>query len=229
MRVERTLRTVFLCLGVLMVAVSVGCGEPPPLDMSLLTGEPCEPPCWQGLTPGDSTEEDVAEFIRATRFVDTRTIYRGRITRGGEVVGVSIQWRSTAARSRNVEINSFDIDTGVLDHITIHPDYDLTLERLIERYGPPEKYVANLRGVERRWIDVTLYYPTHGFTVDLVRRLDDTTLAPESKVVSVWYFRAAPLERFIELACEGGIYGGTPDDRLESLRDWPGYGAIEVD
>ena len=229
MRVERTLRTVLLCLGVLMVAMSVGCGEPPPLDMSLLTGEPCEPPCWQGLSPGESTEEDVAEFIRTTRFVDTRTIYRGRITRGGDVVGVSIWWRSTAARSRNVESNSFDIDTGVLEDITIYPDYDLTLERLFERYGPPEKYVANLRGFERRWVEVTLYYPTHGFTVDLVLPYNGRMLQPESKVTSVWYFRAAPLERFLELRYEAGYGGPTPDERLRTLRDWPGYGAIKVD
>ena len=228
MRVERTLRTVLLCLGVLMVAMSAGCGEPPPLDMSLLTGEPCEPPCWQGLTPGESTEDDVAEFIRVTRFVDTRTTYRGRITRGGEVVGVSIQWRSTAARSRNVASNSFDIDTGVLEHITIYPDYDLTLERLIGRYGPPEKYTSYLSGFERQWVDVTLYYPTHGFTVYLALRPEDATLKPESRVTSIWYFRAAPLERFVELQCEAGYLGGSPEETLEFLRDWQGYGRVPL-
>ena len=217
---------VFVSLGLLILGLCAGCGEPPPLDTSFLTGEPCEPPCWQGLTPGESTEEDVGEFIRATRFVDTRTIYRGRITRGGEVVGVSIQWRSTAARSRNVESNSFDIDTGVLEHITIYPDYELTLERLMERYGPPEKYVANLSGYERQWVDVTLFYPTHGFTVYLALRPDDPTLRPESRVARVWYFRAASMERFIELQCEAGYLGGSPEKSLESLRDWPGFGPI---
>ena len=217
-----------LCLAVLIAPLSTGCGEPPPLDMSLLTGEPCEPPCFRGLTPGVSTHEEVNEFIRTSGYVNPQSLYVSALRHGdGQRVGVSIDWHSRFGGYGSS--NDFIIEGGVLKHITINPDYPLTLERLIERYGPPEKYVANLRGVERRWIDVTLYYPTHGFTVDLVRRLDDTTLAPESKVVSVWYFRAAPLERFIELACEGGIYGGTPDDRLESLRDWPGYGAIEVD
>ncbi|HUW14593.1 MAG TPA: hypothetical protein VM537_33040, partial [Anaerolineae bacterium] len=61
---------VLVVLGVLILGLCVGCGEPPPpVDTSLLTGEPCEPPCWQGLTPGESTEEDVAEFMKATRFV----------------------------------------------------------------------------------------------------------------------------------------------------------------
>ena len=45
----------------------VGCAESrtalgpatPPIDRSLLGGGPCAPPCWQGLTPGESDEDDV--------------------------------------------------------------------------------------------------------------------------------------------------------------------------
>jgi hypothetical protein len=216
-----------LAAAALLIAACVGCGEPPPLDTSLLTGEPCEPPCWQGLTPGESTEEDVAEFMRTTRFVDTRTVYRGRITRAGEVVGVSIQWRSTFGGGRGY--NSFDIHAGVLSHITIHPDYDLTLERLIGRHGPPEKYNANLSGYERQWIDVTLYYPTHGFTVYLVLYPNDATLRPDSSVESVWYFRAAQLGRFLELGWEAGRFGSVPAPGEEFGRDWQGYGPIPLD
>ena len=228
-RVATFVSTTLLCLALVIAAISSGCGEPPPLDTSLLTSEPCEPPCWQGLTPGVSTLQEVNEFVRTSGFVNPQTLFRSGVYRGGERVGLSIEWGSAAGRGRGY--NDFIVESGVLKYIIIYPDYDLSLERLFERYGPPEKYVANLRGVERRWVEVTLYYPTHGFTVELVRRYDDTTLTlkPESRVASVWYFRAAPLERFLELGCEAGIYGGTPDDWLESLRDWPGYGPIPLD
>ena len=215
-----------LAVAAWVIAACVGCGEPPPVDTSLLTGEPCEPPCWEGLTPGVSTEEDVAEFMESTRLVDTRTVSRVGMTRGGEVVGVSIRWHSTAGRG--AAGNRFAIEGGVLQDITIYPDYDLTLERLIERYGPPQKYVSHLSGYERQWVDVTLYYPTHGFTVYLMLRPDDASLKPESKVDSVWYFRAAPLERFVELECEAGYLGGTPEKSLEFLRDWQGYGPVPL-
>ena len=227
MRPATSISIPLFCFAFLIAAIASGCGEPPPLDMSLLTGEPCEPPCWQGLTPGESTEEDVAEFIRATRFVDTRTVYRGRMTRGGEVVGVSIQWRSTVGGGRGS--NAFRIEGGVLKDITINPDYPLTLERLFGRYGPPEKYRAILPIGGPLYYDVTLYYPTHGFTVDLVLGYKDATLQPETRVASVWYFRAAPLERFLELRYEAGSGGPTPGKLLELLRDWLGYGPIELD
>jgi hypothetical protein len=220
----------FLAVGAWVIAACGGCREPPPLDTSLLTGEPCEPPCWQGLTPGESTEEDVAEFMRATRFVDTRSVRRSsytRLTRGGEeVAGVIIYWRSTAGLST---CNRFSIEEGVLKYITICPDSGVTLGRLIDRYGPPEKYRAILQGFERRWVDVTLFYPTHGFTVYFMLSPDDMTLEPESQVAEVWYFQAAPLERFLELRYEAGSGGPTPGKLLELLRDWQGYGPIPLD
>jgi hypothetical protein len=229
MRTQLVATLVLLCLG-----LCAGCGEPPPLDRSLLTGEPCEPPCWQGLTPGESTLEEVDEFIRTSGFVNTRTMYRVRMTRGGEVVEVDISWDSAAGGFG--PHNSFRVQGGVLKDITIRPDYALTLEQIFERYGPPEKYHAILQEVEVRFADITLFYPAHGFIVYLSRRPDCTdsgapeiTLAPESQVGSVWYFRAAPLERFLELRDEAG-YGGPPPDRiLESLHDWEGYGLIELD
>jgi hypothetical protein len=230
-RVIGARRTTLLFLGLWMMTLCGGCGEPPPLDMSLLTGEPCEPPCWQGLTPGESTEEDVAEFMRATRFVDTCSVFRSsytRLTRGGseEVSGVVITWRSSGGLAT---CNSFSIEEGVLKYITICPYPGVTLGRLIDRYGPPEKYEVIVPIGGPLYYDVTLFYPTHGFTVDLVLPYDDGALQPESEVAEVWYFRAAPLERFLELRYEAGSGGPTPGKLLELLHDWEGYGAIELD
>ena len=230
MRVERTLRAVLLYLGFLMLALCVGCGEPPPLDMSLFTGDPCEPPCWQGLTPGQSTEADVLELLRSSRFVDTRTIYRAALSRGGQVVGASIQWRSTAARSSNVDSNDFAIEGGVLRDMIIYPDYDLTLESLLHRYGPPDKFHVMVTGRHVPALHVTLFYPARGFTATLELPADDPVLRPETTVIQVWYSEAGPLETFIELGISylGTYLGTNPDQWLDSLRNWQGYGVIEV-
>ncbi|HUW96175.1 MAG TPA: hypothetical protein VMW58_10345, partial [Anaerolineae bacterium] len=69
MGLERFL-AVLVNLGVLILGLCVGCGEPAPLDKSLLTGEPCEPPCWQGLVPGTSTEAEVDEFLATSEYVE---------------------------------------------------------------------------------------------------------------------------------------------------------------
>jgi hypothetical protein len=215
-----------LALAALVIAVCVGCGEPPPVDNSLLTGDPCEPPCWQGLTPGESTLEDVNEFMRTSGFVSPLTVFRGRITRGGEAVGVSIRWDSMNGRGGG----DFAIEDGVLKDMFIYPSYHLTLEDLIDRYGPPEKLHVMVTGLHVPALEVTLFYPSYGFTADLELPVDEPVLRPESSIVRLWHSRAGPLETFIELGISylGSYLGTSPEQWSESLRDWPGYGAIEV-
>ena len=227
MAVERAVATGLVCPGLLILGLCVSCAEPPPSEMSLLTGDPCEPPCWQGLTPGSSTKDDVNEFLETSRFVDRDSVFRSDVTTASAgVVGVSIQWRSTAARSRGVDSNEFVIEGGVLKYIFVYPDYDLTLESLLQRYGPPDKFHVMVTGRHVPLLGVTLFYPAYGFTASLELPVDEAQLRPESTVVQVWYSEAAPLETFIELGI--GYLGSTPDQWLESLRDWQGYGAIEV-
>jgi len=214
------------CLAVtaLLVAACFFCQTP--VDRSLLTGEPCAPPCWQGLTPGESTLEDVSEFMRTSGFVSPLTVFHGRITRGGEVVGVSIQWDSTNGRGGG----DFAIEDGVLKDMFIYPSYHLTLEDLVERYGPPEKFHVMVTGPHVPLLQVTLFYPSYGFTASLELPVDEPVLRPESSIIQVWYSQAGSLETFIErgISYLGSFLGTTPEQWSESLRDWPGYGAIEV-
>lgn len=226
LRMPASVSIPLLYLALLVTAICGGCAVAPPVGMSLLTGEPCEPPCWQGLTPGESTQEQVAEFIRVSGLVDPQSLYPGRLSRDGQRVGVSMQWRSRAVGGRGT--NSFTIEDGILKGIIIYPDYDITLDSLLERYGPPEKVAVGITGVHIPSVGVTMFYPTQGFTAYLELAIHDAWLRPESTLHMVWYFRAAPLERFLELRCESGYGGCPPEKSLESLRDWPGYGMIEL-
>lgn len=226
-RMRESLLRVALALPLLIPATSVGCRVSAPVDTSLLTGEPCEPPCWHGLTPGVSTEEDVNEFVRTSELVDRSTLFRGDVTSGrGDVVGVMLQWWS-AADMANVPRqlgNSIVIKDGLVQYMTIWLDVEVTLQGLLERYGSPEKFTAWWEGVEVSYVKVTLYYPRHGFTTTLIIPPYDVQLTPESEVVGVWYFRAAPLEEFFELSREIG-YPTVSDDVLQ---DWQGYGPMEL-
>jgi hypothetical protein len=214
------------CMALLIAATSHGCGQPP-LDKSLLTGEPCEPPCWQGLTPGVSTHEQVNEFIRTSRLVNPQTLHISALRAGdGQRVGVSISWRTTVAPGRGY--HDLARKGGVLKDIIIYPDYDITLDSLLEKYGPPEKVNVGITGSFGHVpaVGVTLFYPTNGFTAYFELPIDDARLGPDSTVLRLWYSQAAPLERFLELG--KGYLGGTPEQWLESLREWPGYGQLEL-
>jgi hypothetical protein len=172
----------------LLACACTGCGEPPPLDTSFLTGDPCEPPCWQGLTPGVSTEDEVEEFLGSSKLVEQSSIFRGEVTRDrGEVVGTTIQWWSTANTSNLPRQfgNHSVIKDGMLQYMTIWVDSEVTVQDLLERHGPPAKFTAWLEGVESPYVKVTLFYPRHGFEATLIIRQGEVELRPDGEIVSV--------------------------------------------
>src|SRR5260221_704753 len=67
MRKSSLLLTLFVVLSIVLAA----CGTPPPLrsdkylaDTSLLSQDPCAPPCFQGITAGKTTFTDALDIIK---------------------------------------------------------------------------------------------------------------------------------------------------------------------
>jgi hypothetical protein len=221
-----SLLRVAMSLPLLILVASFGCRAAPPPDASLLTGDPCEPPCWQGLTPGVSTEEEVYEFVRTSELVDQTTLYiRNRTDDTGEVVGVAVHWRSRAnmAGVPRQFGNSFMVRDGVVQAIMVFLDCEVTLADLLERYGEPHRWSVTWVSLEMPDLDVTLYYPDHGFAAQLTLPADDTWLRPESSVDLVRYYVVVSPADFLELGPEAGYFYAYEAD---SLRDWQGYGIV---
>jgi hypothetical protein len=174
-----------------------------------------------------STEEEIERFLTSSGLVNQSSVYRGTLSRGGKAVGVSIQWLSTANVGGSQSRNSFHVEDGVLQAMTICLDAEVSLAELIDRYGPPDKYVAAPSGIHFTAVRVTLFYPERGFTARVELPLYEESLCPDTRVLSVWYFQAAPLESFLELGRDIGHFSATV--RSEALSDWHGYGPIEVD
>jgi hypothetical protein len=192
-----------------------------------LTGEPCEPPCWQGLTPGFSTEQEVYEFVQTSELVDETTLcIRDRTSGTGEVVGAGVHWWSrvdTAGVPRQFG-NNVMTRGGVVEEITVFLDSEVTLADLLERYGEPDMWSYSWVAPDIPDLDVALYYPNHGFTAWLRLPADDTWLGPDNQIRRVRYSRTVPPADFLELGPEAGYFYAYEAD---SLRDWQGYREIE--
>jgi hypothetical protein len=203
---------------------------PAPIDISLLTGKPCEPPCWQGLVPELSTEIDVNTFLETSKFVDHESISRGDISTGsGDVIGIRVQWRSSASDHGAQGANSFDIEGGVLRSIETYLDFEVTLEELLERYGPPTRLRARFAEIQRVDAEVTLYYPELGLIARLYIEPSDEQfeLQPGCAIQRVWYFSPQPLEDLCDLS--GAIpFPDKPEHIDTVLQCWQGYGLIDL-
>lgn len=53
--------------------------DPGLFDYTLITGEPCLPPCWQGLQVGVTSKEEAVKQIRSLSFIDADSEWEGEL------------------------------------------------------------------------------------------------------------------------------------------------------
>jgi hypothetical protein len=214
-----------LCLAV--VAVCACSREPVSVHRGLLTGEPCAPPCWQGLIPGQSTEQELAALLDASEQVDP-----GSLRRESGGCGQLTYWRnretfaSLSPRSgwtSNYACTSRKVLKVVMEYLV----YEVKLEQLLDNYGPPEALRAQPAGIpERPYVEVNLYYPARGLMCQLELADQDEPLQPETRVVRAWYFAPTSLE---SLADPGsGVPYPPAEYAPDVLQEWQGYGRVQV-
>jgi hypothetical protein len=215
---RRLAHTILVVSAAALVASVGSCSLHGGADRSLLTGQPCGPPCWQGLVPGVSTLEEVLAYMK-------RSYYVGDYYRDGSI----IRWQSTQGGRSYGAWNAFAVEGDLLMVIRTYLDYDLTLDQLLERYGPPEKFQANWKGGSSVDADITLFYPALGLAprVELKPSNGGYDLQPDTLVILVWYFPPTSLEGLVDLA--GYIPFPQKEEYAETvLQDWHGYGLIEL-
>lgn len=169
------------------------------MDVSLITGEPCEPPCWQGITPGETTEEEAMAILRTLFFVDGDTI---------RVQGNTIYWHSDIENwpGGSVAIG----DDGRVSYITYGLPYYLELQDLIDLRGEPDGFYAvttrNADGGGPGGYLFGLLWLNDGFHVGIYTDVDDYAsfceISPFNPEMQVWFtscFEPAPnIQKYAE-------------------------------
>jgi hypothetical protein len=120
--------------------------DEPDQPRSLFDEDTCAPPCWMGLTTGDSTAEDVSDMIQTTSAIfrgwesgDTSLFdeQTGRIVSGG----YSSRWvfnnRDDVAYYYNQA--NFAVRDGIVGVILIIPNRTILLHEVLRRLGTPNE------------------------------------------------------------------------------------------
>ena len=163
------------------------------VDTSLRSGEPCAPPCWQGLTPGESTATDAIDVLKSLSFVQEDSILRRDL---GALDRETIDWHSSVSNggSGYIILNSED----KIASIVIDLEYKLTLQELIDGLGEPDAFSVlhnppTCQEVSVVWLDAGLTaWPTIVST-----RGDNPLIEPERTIRTVEYSApATTLEEF---------------------------------
>jgi hypothetical protein len=134
----------------------------PKVDQSLITREPCAPPCWQGISPGETTLDQAEAILKTLPFIDRGTVTRQTAADSSQ----NLLWHSTLSHPGDW-IGSILTQQNVVDTIQIRKlEADITLDDLIAVYGEPTEYSVVLTPPEAPpCFSVTVIWPEDGLIV----------------------------------------------------------------
>jgi hypothetical protein len=183
--------------GILLVLLAA-CSPPPNLrdatmwqDDSLLTGEPCAAPCWQGITPGETSWTEARIFIEDLVPEGQRQFQEQE----GQIGGI---WRTSETEQFCCAIVSNSgpsvDENDIVDYIQVRLAPNVTLGELIEVLGEPT-YVVNGEEVSEDQAYIVLLYPDVPVIIyAFVAGAATGTLSESSEIVFVVYLTAEAMQ-----------------------------------
>jgi hypothetical protein len=131
----------FLLIGFLLVLT--GCNtsltsklDPTLIDISFSTGQPCKPPCWQGLELNESTTDQVYEKLAELPFVYQGSIKTwNNVTLFGFSDATMISYKCNELKGEIC--GTLVISDGLLKVSSHRIQYHLPLQSVIDKLGEP--------------------------------------------------------------------------------------------
>jgi len=190
----------------------------------LLSDEKCAPPCWNGISPGETKTWEAVDIL-----LDTPKV--GEIHETGNARERAIQWLFMhPVQESGGYLYPIDDLVGAISFQT----YDtFSLAAIFDLLGEPDEFWLRYKKTEyRRWIEVVFVYPLEGYVVradvELNPNVDTSTIeiAPSSPVTRVIYFNP----EFYPQLIESRVLFVEDKDTIENrLQLWNGFGEIGID
>lgn len=192
---------------------------------SLFSDVPCAAPCWQGIVPGETSRSQAMQILRTNPYVRSDSLEEAGTIEAG---GVTWWWSIPGRRLQSSVLWKNDI----VQEITLGLTYNLTVDQVVSRFGPPESLDAGVGGVpEHQYWIINLYYPDQGIQFKAYTSEFSSLLEPSTEVGVVMYFVPTSLE---ERVANTYAYGEKDESGqyivvshiMNLMRPWRGYGEL---
>lgn len=202
------LRLLFIVFALVMVAAA--CAPPPELrnegylqDTSLIDGEPCGPPCWRGIIPGETSWSEARSILE-----DDPTLSDVEIRDEEETGEIALTFR----RVDGVPCCLLYTENGELvDQMLFQLAPQMTLAQIVEEYGEPA--YLSLSEVSDDQAAAALYYPDIlSIVYAFVAGKNTGTISADSEIFAVLYVRQNDMDLVVENS---------------SLYIWDGYASYQ--
>jgi hypothetical protein len=186
----------------------------------------CKSPCWDTLSPGVSTEEDVKTYIASRN-----TTLWPEVSESG----IPPLCKAYKLKGGGVSTVNLLIRNGMLIGINKGNVRPYTISQLVELYGPPE-YVKSVLGIgpDGQFYVLEVYYPSLGLAYKLYPNQDEVgLLKPDIGILAAYFYAPGEIDNYF-LSSE--LYCVEKESAMQTisfykenwLRPWTGFGKIEV-
>jgi hypothetical protein len=202
------MRLSILLAGLLAVFFSAACQPPPELrdqnllqDRSLITNEPCEAPCWRGITPGETV------WGEALTILEDDTTLSDPTTQNDEESG------SVVAEFQQINTNvpccqMFSEAGELVDIVFLRVAPNVTLGDLIESKGEPSYLIGTPFSDDQAIMN--LIYPDIPMVIYAFVEGTSGALSEDSEIIGILYLKSSDMDTLFETSDPG-------------LQEWEGY------
>lgn len=183
----------------------------------LFGSKECNLPCWNNITPGETSSKDGLSLLQRINYIDSRSKKMlGSIEKG------TCRWSWTISGNRIEPYMNWN--ENLVSEITMGLPYRLTIQEILDHYGNPTAIGLNEGGNPEKWYwMVILYYPEKGFDFSTYTEVFSTIIMPTSEVGNVSIHKPTTLFEYIDIK-----YPNIQKDKIDWIKmEWKGYGNLE--
>lgn len=186
-------------------------------DRSLLSDLPCAAPCWQGITPGRTTDKEALSILNNSKYVNQKSV---TVHGTSEVGGCVWDWRVPYKWIQP----SISWQEGIVEEITMGLTFDVTVKDAIDKFGLPDAVMVVPSGTPERWYwIVILYYWEKGLEFRAYTKVYSDSFVPSTEVGTITYFAPTTMETRIV-----NEYQDLSESATDKLHPWKGYGHLQT-
>ncbi|GAB4574082.1 MAG: hypothetical protein Kow0077_18850 [Anaerolineae bacterium] len=199
-----------MLLFVLLGILAAGCLPQPTLrselfldDRSLVSGEPCGAPCWNGIVPGETTWAEAAEIVQAD------PAFSGFESNDEQGI-VQAVWQKAGSDQYCCRILA-DSETDPVTYVFLALSPGTILDEVIEVYGEPT-YITTFDFTDSESV-AQLVYPGVPMVVSVLVGDSSGSVLANSDVVAVLYMAPDEMQLVLETT---------------ELQGWAGYQSYQA-
>ncbi len=197
----------------------------------ILEDTACNPPCWNDITPGISTEAEAVFLLKNNPQVINSSIDRNIDVRQ-ETINIYWDFFDKPGAYGFIKIRQ-----GKVEGISFFPSYGkiaLRLTQLFQEFGEPGKVLSVYNSNSLKEGEIYFYYEEQGILATYSLKLEKPKfrhlLQPESPISSFAFIDPNHIDEAIksDVIQELIDLGFTDEQLQDSWHDWKGYGEIKI-